>query len=78
MENTAALKEEIEQLKEDLFLAYSDLDKARTENVALKNFILDLYESCEALEESEMALGTVLENLKKNIRMFSKDHNIRI
>ena len=31
--------EELEQLKEDLFLAQSDLQHSRTENTAMRNFI---------------------------------------
>jgi len=72
------LEEQIEQLKEDLFLSQSDLNVARTENIALKNFIQNLYESCEGLENTQLTLKEVLENLKENIRIFSKDHRIRL
>jgi len=72
------LEEQLEQLKEDLFLSQSDLDLARTENIALKNFIQNVYESCEGLEDTQLTLSEVLENLKENIRIFSKDHRIRL
>ena len=72
------LQEENEQFKEDLFLAQTDLENARTENIALKNFIQNIYESCEGLEETELSLPDVLNNLKENIRIFSKDHRIRL
>ena len=77
-EETDVLKEELEQLKEDLFLAQSDLEIARTENIALKNFIQNLYESCEGLGDTDAELQDVLKNLKENIRIFSKDQRIRL
>lgn len=77
-EERDALIKQIEQLREDLFLAQTDLENARTENIALKNFIQNIYESCEELEETEMSLDNVLHNLKENIQIFSKDHRIRL
>lgn len=72
------LQEENEQLKEDLFLANTDLENARTQNIALKNFIQNVYESCESLEDTDLLLEDVLRNLKENIRVFSKDNQIRL
>jgi len=72
------LREELEQQKEDLFLSQSDLDYLRTENTALKNFIQNIYESCEGLEETDLSLADLIKNLKENIRVFSKDNNIRL
>ncbi|MEM6642335.1 MAG: hypothetical protein AAF616_05105 [Bacteroidota bacterium] len=77
-QNHADLEEEIEQLREDLFLAQTDLKNARLENVSLKNFIQTLYESCEGLEETDLTLAELLSNLKENIRRFSKDNGVRI
>ncbi|MEQ9299399.1 MAG: hypothetical protein RIF33_12580 [Cyclobacteriaceae bacterium] len=78
-------KEKIQQLedqlanhKEDLFLAKIDLEKCRTENIALRGFIQNVYESCEGLEGAELTLEEVLHNLRKNIRIFSRDHQIRL
>ncbi|MFY0654590.1 MAG: hypothetical protein JXQ96_21320 [Cyclobacteriaceae bacterium] len=76
--NIEELQLRIDQLSEELFLSNSDLNYARTENVALKGFIQNLFESCEALEDSELELQTVLNNLKDNIREFSTSHNIRL
>jgi len=73
-----SLKEEIDQLKEDLFLMQSDFSHIRTENIALKNFIQTLYESCEGLEDTALSLDMILKNLKENIRVFAKDHSIRL
>ncbi len=71
------LKEELAQHKEELFLAKTDLQACQTQNIAMKNFIQNLYESCE-LGDQEIELSDVLNNLKKNIRVFARDHNIRI
>ncbi|REE01760.1 hypothetical protein [Marinoscillum furvescens] len=70
------LQSELADKKEDLFLCQQDLEKLRNENIALKNFIQTLYESCEGLEGTELSLEEVLDNLKDNIRRFSKDHQI--
>lgn len=70
------LEEERDQIKEELFLAQSDLTQLRTENTSLKNFLHTVYESCEGLEDTDLALSDVLKNLKENIRVFAKDHHI--
>ena len=70
--------EELEQLKEDLFLAQSDLQHSRTENTDMRNFIQTIYESCEHVKDTGLLLDELLENLKENIRIFAKDHNIRL
>ena len=72
------LKEQIHQLNEDLFLTQSDLESARNENIALKNFIQNLYESCEGIESNKFDLQTVLDNLMENIRDFSRVNGIRL
>lgn len=77
-EKLAQLQEALDQAKEDLFIAQTDLAHARTENIALKNFIQNLYESCEGLENVELSLQDVLKNLMQNIRTFGQDHNIRL
>lgn len=64
--------------KEELFLTKIDLEKCRTENIALKVFIQNLYESCEGVEDSELSLVDVVNNLKQNIRVFAKAHQIRL
>ena len=73
-----ALREELADIKEALFLCQQDEQKLRTENIALKNFVQNVYESCEGLEESSLALEEVLSNLKKNIQVFAKVHQIRL
>ncbi|MEM6736438.1 MAG: hypothetical protein AAF620_10260 [Bacteroidota bacterium] len=77
-EEKDVLMKQMEQLREDLFLAQTDLENAKTENIALKNFIQNIYESCEELGETEISLDNVLCNLKKNIQIFSKAHRIRL
>lgn len=72
------LRSELEDLKEALFLAQTDLEKSRTINIALRGFIQNLYESCEAMENTGLEVSRVIENLKKNIRVFAKDHLIRL
>lgn len=76
--NFEKLHEEIAQLKEDLFLAQTDLENARTENIALKNFVQNIYESCEGLDDADLSLKDVITNLKENIRIFSRDHRISL
>lgn len=70
--------ERIAQLQEELFLSRQDEERWRTENIALRNFIQNLYESCEGLEDTELTLPEVLENLKRNIQVFARDHRIRL
>lgn len=78
--------EEIDQLKaqiadksEALFLCLQDLEKTRTENIAMTNFIQNLYESYQSIDgDSDLTLEQLLKNQKENIRVFSKDHNIRL
>lgn len=72
------LKAELADRKEDLFISQQDLERSRTENIALKNFIQTLYESCDGLEGTDLTLDEVLLNLKQNIRTFAKDHNIKL
>jgi len=73
------LSERLEQMKEDLFLAKTDLENARVENISLKGFIQNLYDSCEELEEeTNLELDAVLKNLKENIRQFCKQQNIKL
>lgn len=64
--------------KEELFLTKIDLEKCRTENIALKVFIQNLYESCEGVEDRELSLIDVVNNLKQNIQVFAKAHQIRL
>lgn len=78
MEDLSKLDEHVAQLKEKLFLCKQDEERLRTENVALKNFIQTLYESCVGLEDPELTLEEVLKNLKENIRVFAHDHRIRL
>ena len=72
------LDEKLAQANEDLFLAKSDLEFSKSENIALKNFVQNLYESCEGLEDMEIDLAHVIKNLKENIRVFAKDHGITL
>ncbi len=82
MDDLESKIQELESLladrKEDLFISRQDLERSRIENIALRNFIQTLYESCDGLEDAELTLEEVLENLKQNIRTFAKDHNIRL
>ena len=75
------LKEQLEQLRDELFLCRQDVEKYRTENIALKNFIQTLYENCEKVEadkDTELTLPELLKNLKENIRVFARDHHMRL
>jgi len=77
-DDASQLKEQLAQQQEELFLCRQDGERYRNESIALKNFIQDLYESCEGLEDTELTLEEVLKNLKKNIQVFAKDHRIRL
>lgn len=71
------LEEVLADLKEEVFLCHLELDKIRTESIAMKNFIQNLYESCHSIDaESELTVEEVLKNLMENIRVFARDHNI--
>ncbi len=75
------LKEQQGQLQEELFLCRQDTERYRTESSALKNFIQTLYENCERVEadkDTELTLADLLKNLKENIRVFARDHHIRL
>ena len=72
------LEEIIAELNEQMFLCRHDLEKFRVEHVAMRQFIQNLYESCEHLNDPDLTLEQVLENLKENIRTFARDHNIRL
>ena len=71
-------EELLQEAREHLFLCQSDLRQSVTENIALRNFIQNLYESCDALENTELEMNQVLHNLKENIRVFARDHQIRL
>jgi len=78
---SSQMKEQVDQLREELFLSRQDGDRYRTESIALKNFIQTIYESCERLEnteDAEITLKEVLKNLKENIKVFARDHHIRL
>lgn len=77
-EEIQILQEKLEQLKEDLFLSQTDLEVARTENIALRNFVQNIYESCEGMDETTLSLSEILDNLKQNIQKFSKEYRIRL
>jgi hypothetical protein len=77
-EKIGELKEKLAQANEDLFLAKSDLDSAKIENIALKNFIQNVYESCDGLDDIDIELEDLLQNLKKNIRVFARDNGIKL
>lgn len=77
-DSTDKRDEQIAQLQEELFLSKQDEERWRTENIALRNFIQNLYESCEGLGDTELTLPEVLENLKRNIQVFARDHRIRL
>jgi hypothetical protein len=74
----AQLKSLLADRNEALFLSKQDMERMRIENIALKNFIQNLYESCEVIEESELELIQVIQNLKRNIQIFAKDNNINL
>ncbi len=79
-EESSQLKEQVDQLGEELFLCRQDVERYRTESIALKNFIQTIYENCERLEsieDNEITLKEVLKNLKENIKTFGRDHRIR-
>ncbi len=72
------LAERLEQAKEQAFLDQYDLKKAMTENIALKTFVQNIYESCDQIDESDLSLEELIKNLKENIRVFAKDHKIKL
>lgn len=72
------VKASLADAKEALFLSNMDLKKATTENIALKNFIQNLYESCENVDSEEIDLQAVISNLKENIRVFARAHFIKL
>lgn len=78
IEKLQELTEKLAQAKEDLFLAKSDLDSAKIENIALKNFIQNVYESCDGLDDIGIELEDLLQNLKENIRVFARDNGIKL
>jgi hypothetical protein len=81
IDDLSEFKEQLEQLKEELFLCRQDTERYRTEGIALKNFIQTLYENCESIEsdkDTELTLAELLKNLKENIRVFARDHHIRL
>lgn len=72
------LGERLEQAKEQTFLDQYDLKKAVTENIALKTFVQNIYESCDQVDQSELSMEGLIKNLKENIRVFAKDHKIKL
>ncbi|MEM8894959.1 MAG: hypothetical protein AAGC88_10310 [Bacteroidota bacterium] len=72
------LQAELENLREELFLAQTDIEKYRNENIALKGFIQNIYESCEAVNDLDVGLEDVLSNLRINIQKLAKAHSIRL
>jgi chromosome segregation ATPase len=72
------MKARLADAREALFINETDLKKATIENIALKNFIQTLYESCENVNSEEIELEAVIANLKDNIRVFSRAYFIRI
>lgn len=77
-EELVEVKAQLADAREALFLSDTDLKKAVTENIALKNFIQNLYESCENVDSEEIDIETILSNLKENIRVFARVHFIRL
>ncbi len=71
------LEEQLANANEELFLAQSDLKQAQVLQVELMNFIQNIYESCDQLEEDQ-DLSELLKNLKENIRVFAKVNRIRL
>lgn len=72
------LSERLEQAKEQAFLDQYDLKKALTENIAMKTFVQNIYESCDQIDQSALSLEDLIKNLKENIRIFAKDHKIKL
>lgn len=77
-ERIRELENQLADLKESLFLSQQDEERWRIENIALKNFVQNLFESCEGMQDTELTLDEVLRNLKENIRKFARDHNITL
>lgn len=72
------LAERLDQAKEQNFLDQTDLKKVTAENIALRNFLQTIYESCDQIEDSELTLKDLISNLKENIRVFACDHQMRL
>ncbi|MEM9325992.1 MAG: hypothetical protein AAGA85_10060 [Bacteroidota bacterium] len=73
------LERELDEAKEQLYNTQSDLKYILTDNIAIKDFIQDLYESCQELQkEQELEGQQIVRNLMKNIEVFAKDHRLRL
>ena len=68
----------LDDVQEQLFNIQSDMKYMSTENTALKDFLGNLYYSCKELEDAEIQAEDLIRNLKQNIEVFAKDHNIRL
>lgn len=77
-ERIAELEEQLADAKEQLFLSQTDLREAQVLQVELMNFIQNIYESCDQIDEENQDLMELLKNLKKNIQVFARVNRIRL
>jgi len=73
-----ALQEKIDQLEEELFNCQMNSKLLKNQNIALKEFLGNLLDSCRSLKDSDLELSGIVKNLTFNIHAFLKDNNIRI
>lgn len=68
----------LDDVQEQLFNLKSDMKYMSTENTALKDFLGNLYYSCQELEETEIQAEDLIKNLRQNIVVFARNHKIEL
>ncbi len=78
-ERIEKLELELDEVKEQLYNTQSDLKYILNDNIAVKDFIIDLYENCRELKGQGDLDGTeMINNLMRNIEVFAKDHRLTL
>ena len=77
-ERIEKLEAQLDDVEEQLFNLQSDMKYVSTENIALKDFLSNLYHSCKELEDTEIETKDIIKNLTENIQVFARDHKIRL
>jgi len=73
------LEKELDEVKEQLYNTQSDLKYILTDNIAIKDFIQDLYENCRELKDgTDLSVEDIISNLMRNIEVFARDHRMRL
>ncbi len=73
-----ALQEKIDQLEEELFNCQTNSKLLKNQNIALKEFLGNLLDSCRSLKDCDLGSSKIFENLTFNIHAFLKGNNIRV